>query len=500
MTSERVKTRVCMRPILTSATPAQALVSFSRAARPVVLESTLASGAYGRYSIFACEPVDVIEVPSQAIGSADVFTRLAGSLTGISIGAFAAPQAPFSGGWIGYVSYEAGLCGEGVRAAALNDVPVPQARFGLYAAAAIFDHVTSRWYGVATECAADPRLAHEAQGRLDRMEYLVGRAEVDVPLSSRNEPSKRSAIAELNFSPAEYLAKARRAIRYIEAGDIYQVNLSTRFSSQTTRSPLEVYQRLRRACPAPFSAFLPYDDFAVLSCSPELFLTLRDGVVVTRPIKGTRPRGRSPAEDLRQRRALVASQKDRAELNMIVDLLRNDVGRVCEFGTVRVGSEGTIETHPNVFHRVATIEGRLDSQRSWADLLRATSPGGSVTGVPKIRATEIISELEPTTRGVYCGAIGWIGLDGSVAFNLAIRTMVHCGGLIHAYAGSAITADSDPEDEYREICTKAGRMLSAMDCSFAAEDGEVEPTDEHDRHGYGRRPGPSDIPVETGAR
>jgi para-aminobenzoate synthetase component 1 len=203
-----------------------------------------------------------------------------------------------------------------------------------------------------------------------------------------------------------------------------------------------------------------------LSSSPELFLQLRDGHVVTRPIKGTRPRIGDCRADAVYRRELIHSDKDRAELTMIIDLLRNDLGRVCSFGTVRVTEADKIEEHPTVFHRVATIEGDLKPGNNWLDLMRAAFPGGSVTGAPKIRAMQIIDELEPTPRGVYCGSIGWIGLDGSLSFNIAIRTMVQVGDLVHVYAGGAIVADSTPEGEYKEIIAKAAGMLQALGCEM----------------------------------
>ena len=191
-------------------------------------------------------------------------------------------------------------------------------------------------------------------------------------------------------------------------------------------------------------------------------MELRGDHVTTRPIKGTRPRGGSAREDETLRRALAESEKDAAELNMIVDLLRNDLGRVCSFGSVRVVDPGEIETHPTVFHRVATIEGRLTPGRGWAGLLRASFPGGSITGAPKIRAMQIIDELEPTRRTAYCGAIGMIGLDGSMSLSVAIRTMIQAGGSVHLHAGGAIVADSQPEEEYREILAKARGMFAAL--------------------------------------
>ncbi|GAG27694.1 unnamed protein product, partial [marine sediment metagenome] len=214
------------------------------------------------------------------------------------------------------------------------------------------------------------------------------------------------------MSREAYFSKVARAKRYIEAGDIYQVNLTQRWAVHTDASPIELYLRLRGASPSSHAAFLPWGDYAILSSSPELFLDLRRGHVITRPIKGTRPRVGDPVRDAAARQELLESEKERAELTMIIDLLRNDLGRVCSPGSVRVSDAGTLEEHPTVFHRVATIEGDLEAGRDWLDLLLASFPGGSVTGAPKIRAMQIIDELEPAARGVYCGSIGMIGLDG----------------------------------------------------------------------------------------
>ena len=242
------------------------------------------------------------------------------------------------------------------------------------------------------------------------------------------------------------------------------MNLSQRFSLPLLEHPAALYARLRRQSPAWYGACLAYDDFAILSNSPELFLRVTprdDGSrrVVTRPIKGTRPR----AEGMD--RELLDSVKDGAELNMIVDLERNDLGRVCEIGSVRVTERRTVEAHPTVYHGVATVEGVLRDDVTFVDLLRAAFPGGSVTGAPKIRAMQIIEELEPVRRGPYCGAIGYLAADGSMEFNVAIRTMVVKGGLVHIPVGGGIVADSDPAAEYEETLVKARAMFDALGVS-----------------------------------
>jgi para-aminobenzoate synthetase component 1 len=272
----------------------------------------------------------------------------------------------------------------------------------------------------------------------------------------------RDRILRSNFTRASYVHAVQRALDYISAGDIFQVNLAQRFMiGLGTPAPL-VYKRLQVDSPARYGALLDFGDHALLCNSPELFLCVKcdgqniDRRVITRPIKGTRPRGPGLADALR------GSIKDQAELNMIVDLERNDLGRVCQIGTVRVTDPRSIEAHATVYHGVATIEGTLRGDVTFVDLLRATFPGGSITGAPKIRAMQIIDELEPTRRGPYCGAIGYLDSDGSMQFNIAIRTIVVRNGTAQISVGGGIVADSDPNDEYEETLVKARAMFAAL--------------------------------------
>jgi anthranilate/para-aminobenzoate synthase component I len=283
-----------------------------------------------------------------------------------------------------------------------------------------------------------------------------------VPVGERiyaPEPTYATSDAPLRstFARDAYEAVVSRSIDYIAAGDVFQVNLSQRFSAGLKIQPAYIHQFLVQQLPSHYGAYLGYGDYCIVSNSPELFLRVdTDRRITTRPIKGTRPLGDGMADELQH------STKDAAELNMIVDLERNDLGRVCEIGSVRVTSPRMIEAHPTVHHGVATIEGRLRDNVSFVELLRATFPGGSVTGAPKIRAMQIIDELEPVRRGPYCGAIGWLAKDGSMAFNLAIRTMIIKDGLVHIPVGGGIVADSHPAAEYEETLVKARAMFQAM--------------------------------------
>ena len=265
------------------------------------------------------------------------------------------------------------------------------------------------------------------------------------------------------FTHRGYLDAVAKVREYIVAGDIFQANLSQRFQAPLREPPFELYRRLRRRNPAPFAAYLGFGEVTVLSASPERFLRLdHDRQVETRPIKGTRPRGLGPMHDAALGRALAESEKDRAENVMIVDLLRNDLSRVCLPGTVRVPELFALEQHPTVHHLVSTVVGELEPGADAVDLVRATFPGGSITGAPKVRAMEIIAELEPTRRGVYCGSIGYIGATGAMDTSIVIRTFVAAGGGLYFQAGGGVVADSDPELEYRETLDKAQGLIETL--------------------------------------
>jgi anthranilate/para-aminobenzoate synthase component I len=269
-----------------------------------------------------------------------------------------------------------------------------------------------------------------------------------------------SGDAELtsNFTRDQYESAVRRVLEYIRAGDVFQVNLAQRFTAGLKLHPVAIYQRLIRETPARYGAYLGYDDFAIISNSPELFLQVTpDRRITTRPIKGTRPM--SPGMEA----VLRDSPKDQAELNMIVDLERNDLGRICQIGSIQVAEPRAIEAHPTVYHGVATIHGRLRENISFVGLLRATFPGGSITGAPKIRAMEIIDELEPVRRGPYCGAIGYLDSKGNLELSVAIRTMIAKAGQIHIPVGGGIVADSYPASEFEETLVKAKAMFQAAD-------------------------------------
>jgi para-aminobenzoate synthetase component I len=450
--------------------PAEVLRLLSRRAGGVaMLHSAALHPAWGRWTILCAEPVRVLETRDTA--GPNPFAILAESTEAMRIWPTTGLGLPFTAGWVGYLGYEAGRFLEHLPARAQPDVSLPMARFGLYGSAAVYDHVARQWYitGVALPDHAGAPLTGE-----DGLRFwggLLRDAERVVPPATGIASGPASiekvdaylAGMRASLSPAQFKAAVTRAVEYIGAGDIYQVNLARRLTTALPAEPQDLYLWLCRTNPAWYSAYLAFDDKAVLSSSPELFLQVRGDQVITRPIKGTRPRVGEPAADRISVEQLLASAKDRAELTMIVDLQRNDLGRVCRFGTVRVvGEPFALEEHPTVYHLVATVEGRLREGAGAMDLLRATFPGGSITGAPKIRAMQIIDELEPVVRSVYCGAIGCIGLDGAMTMNIAIRTLLVDGPQVHLYAGGGIVADSEPEMELAETVAKARGMARAL--------------------------------------
>jgi para-aminobenzoate synthetase component 1 len=265
-----------------------------------------------------------------------------------------------------------------------------------------------------------------------------------------------------NFDHAAYLAAVERVIELICAGDVFQANLSQRLLFPAKRPALQQYLSLQKKNPAPFAGYFAHRDWAILSASPERFLQLRNGTVSTRPIKGTRQRGSVPEADLYRRDELRESEKDRAENVMIVDLLRNDLSRVCRPGSIRVPELCMVETYETVSHLVSEIQGELEEGRGFWDLIEATFPGGSITGAPKIRAMQIISELEQVARGPYCGSLFYLGFDGTADSNILIRTMTQRGGWLSFPAGGGIVAQSNPEEEYQETLHKVRGLVQSL--------------------------------------
>ena len=392
---------------------------------------------------------------------------------------------PFQGGAAGYLGYDWGAMLERVPRPKYDDLAVPDVLLGIYDWVVAWDHTANRAWLVSTGIPEDG--AARTQRAARRMAFvkdrMAGRRDGGRAGSERKTrrtpaypPSRPSApthpvpdVTGANrlglrstFTRTGYEQAVTRVIEYIFAGDIFQANLSQRLEAPLVGTPLELYRRLRSRNPAPFSAFLDFGELVVASASPERFLRVEDGHVEARPIKGTRPRGVGPEHDAALALALAESDKDRAENVMIVDLLRNDLSRVCEPGSVRVPELFALEHYATVHHLVSTVVGDLVPTQDAADLLRAAFPGGSITGAPKVRAMQIIAELEPTRRGVYCGAIGYWSATGAFDTNVVIRTYLVLGDVVYFQAGGGIVADSDPEQEYGETLDKARGLIAAL--------------------------------------
>ncbi len=399
---------------------------------------------------------------------------------------------PFQGGIAGYLGYDWGAVLERLPRPRYDDLAIPDVVLGLYDWVIAWDHrIGTAWListGLPAEGDARVRRARERMDLVrERLGQRGGRAagprgrlaaahDMDTVTATLPHSSAAPSYPVAGIEGAEkidlrstfthrgYLDAVARVREYIVAGDIFQANLSQRFQASWTEAPFELYRKLRHRNPAPFAAYLGFGDLAILSASPERFLRLDEDRrhIETRPIKGTRPRGLGPMHDAALGRALAESEKDRAENVMIVDLLRNDLSRVCRPGTVRVPELFALEHHPTVHHLVSTVVGEIEPGAGAVELIRAAFPGGSITGAPKVRAMEIIAELEPTQRGVYCGSIGYVSATGAMDTSIVIRTYLALRGQVYFQAGGGIVADSDSELEYRETLDKARGLIETL--------------------------------------
>jgi len=364
---------------------------------------------------------------------------------------------PFCGGAIGYFGYDLARRIEHLPARAGDAEHIPEMAIGIYDWAMVVDHQERRSWLVGQ--GRDPETDLKWDSLLERFRAA--------PVEKARAPFRILSPVTSNLTHERYARAFRRIRGYIHDGDCYQVNLAQRFAANASGDPWLAYQALRIINPAPFAAYLTTPYAQILCASPERFLKVEGRRVESRPIKGTRPRTGHPRLDAERSETLRLSEKDRAENVMIVDLLRNDLSKTCAAGTVRVPRLFEVESFPTVHHLVSTVTGELRDGCDPLDLLRGCFPGGSITGAPKLRAMQIIEELEPHRRGVYCGAIGYIGFDGSMDLNIAIRTLVCSDGIVRFWAGGGVVADSQLEDEYQETFDKAAAMLRLLQQSAA---------------------------------
>jgi para-aminobenzoate synthetase component I len=456
------------------ADPLEGLRRVRRRRHPVLLLSGLQGHPASRFSILSWDPPVTVAIRgarahvARQVHGCQAIETLAAPNPFDLLRAFAPAGAmqraasglPFAGGAIGCLGYGLRRTVERLPDGPRDPLDQPEAWFGLYDRAIVFDHLEGRTIGVAIgQGAADDR-GREMRAR----EALADvRSVLTAPAACRSVPARSNRrAAVLKTGRRAYLKSIERALEYIAAGDIYQVNLSHRIECPYEGDPLDLFLDLALRNPAPFSAFIDTGEFQLVSASPERFVSLHGDRVSSGPIKGTRPRGTTTEQDALLARELVTSVKDRAENVMIADLVRNDLGRVCAAGSVRVEALCALESFATVHHLVTTVGGRLRPDADRIDLLRAVFPAGSMTGAPKVRAMEIIDELEGEERGFYSGGMGYLSLDGGMDFNIVIRTLLCEGARAHMRVGGAIVADSDPEKEHRETLDKARALLDVL--------------------------------------
>jgi len=462
---------------LAGAPPAETV--FSRLARLphcLFLDSAMRLPRLGRYSFVAADPFDFLECSCEE----DALRSLGKALSRFRTKAIAG-LPPFLGGAAGMLAYDLGWQFERLPRPRVDEFAVPAVALGLYDVVVAWDHQDDRVWIVSSGLPeqSEPARIDRAKKRLQWFKHaLLGNEASERTAGTSEEISGRRLVraAELvqqfptgrlpqltsNFSQEDYLAAVQQATDYIYAGDVFQVNLSHRLLHPAESDSATLYLRLRERNPAPFAAYFDLGDFQIVSASPERFVQVLDGWVETRPIKGTRQRADRRPTDNEFASRLLASEKDRAENVMIVDLLRNDLSRVCLADSVQVTELCTLERYAFVQHLVSAVRGRLREDKNCLDLIRAAFPGGSVTGAPKIRAMEIIAELEPTARGPYCGSLGYLGFDGSMDLSILIRTITAGRGWWQAPVGGGIVAQSLPEAEYEETWHKAEGLLRAF--------------------------------------
>ncbi len=415
-----------------------------------ILESSLYDEKFGRYSIVSSSPFEIVEYTDDPQGI-EKLRNIMNKYT--SFNSDNKENLPFTGGAVGYLSYDLGRYIEKIPEQAKKYIDVPDIYFGLYDWAYVVDHKLKSLYIVTPDIDKEKEQAIIIKREKAIHEYK--------PIEIEDVMEEKVALTS-NFTKQGYIKSVEKVRDYIRSGDIYQANLTQKFAGKTKRSSYDIYKELRKISPTIFGGMLHFEKVEVISNSPERFIKIKDKIIESRPIKGTRPRGQNEIEDNKYKQELINSEKDKAELLMIVDLVRNDLGRVSKIGSVKVKELFKLEAYANVYHLVATIQSEIDSSKDIYDVIKATFPGGSITGAPKIRAMEIIEELEPTRRNVYTGSIGYIGFDESIDFNIAIRTIVKKDDDISFQVGGGITWDSNSEDEYMETLHKARSIIKTL--------------------------------------
>jgi len=430
----------------------------------------LESGRDGRYSIMGFRPVGIIQGKGNklTIKYKGQKKQLEGNPLLLMKQWFTQFQVQplsdgpdFQGGAIGYFSYDCARFIEKLPNLSKDDLQIPDLYFLIFDDVFIYDHLHEMLHIVT----------HYAEGEKDRAEHCLALYESlwleEAPGIERASFTPIPVDGNVSMTEGQFIEAVQKVRDYIAQGDVFQVNLSVRQSKPLLTHPFSIYEKLRVVNPSPYMAYLQFPEFQVVSGSPELLVKKKGNVISTRPIAGTRSRGATPEEDERIAGELIGNEKEQAEHVMLVDLERNDLGRVCKYGTVKVDEFMTIEKYSHVMHIVSHVSGELADGKDAFDAIRAVFPGGTITGAPKVRTMEIIEELEPVRRGIYTGSIGWIGFNGDMELNIVIRTLVAKDGLAHVQAGAGIVIDSRPEYEYKECLKKAFALWKAKELSEA---------------------------------
>jgi len=430
--------------------PAAYFARLRQAPGAILLDSARPGAERGRFDLLSAWPIQHLQAKTEEDGR-HFLERLRSGLAQLGHATLPDGSAlPFAGGLIGYLSYDFGRRLEHLPSLAIDDLGLPDAQLGLYAWAMVSDHLLG-----TSQLVFHPSLANAERERLISLFESVD--------TSTSGDFRLLNPMQGDLQPEQYKAAFDQVQRYIQAGDCYQINLTQRFRAPCQGDPWHAYQALRKVCPTPFSGYQQLaDGSALLSFSPERFIRVSQGQVETRPIKGTRPRSADPIEDARNAQELRHSPKDRSENLMIVDLLRNDLGRTCEIGSVKVPELFSLESYPNVHHLVSSITGQLARDKDALDLIGDSFPGGSITGAPKIRAMQIIDELEPNRRALYCGSLLYVDVRGEMDSSIAIRSLLVKDGQVSCWGGGAVVADSNWQAEYEESIAKVRVLMESL--------------------------------------
>jgi anthranilate synthase component 1 len=439
-------------------TPVSAFLKISRGGRSFLLESVEGGQWLARYSFIGTDPYQVVSSTGRA--GADPLAPIAEELAKHKI--ISVEGLPrFTGGAVGYLSYETAARFEDLPTPKRDSLGLPESQFMFVDTLLVFDHVTHR-IKVCSHVRLNGNIEKSYQEAVHRIDALVDRLRRPVHEQTGSQASSNAKLSS-NFTREDFEACVGQIKEYIAAGEAIQVVLSQRFAKSTHVAPLDIYRALRTISPSPYMFFFDMGDFCIIGASPEILLRVEGGTVITRPLAGTRPRGKDPEEDARLEQELRSDEKERAEHIMLVDLGRNDIGRVSEPGSVEVSDLMEVEKYSHVMHLVTHVQGKLRQDMTPFDALRAGFPAGTVSGAPKIRAMQIIAELEPEKRGIYAGAVGYFSFTGNMDMAIAIRTIVMKDGVAYAQTGCGVVYDSVPQREYEETQNKARGMLKAIE-------------------------------------